>query len=264
MGNERKTLFAGVTMANQNKKPNAIYEPGELGRVRDKLGDIDILEAKRMAQILGGEVGTEKNRHETVEMVVPGRQGKRPRRVVEVAGDDEYGDIENKSIFPVIKVDPADDPSITLRTSYFERVKMDRYAGQIEYGIKNFLQVMISTLSFLGEPVDYVDSLFVTRRMNMYYDKIVHLVNATRSLVPRHNARRSERLRKSSPFVHSIMETIRYWNVERIGEDLAKIQAHPRSVRVAEFADILRAIYKPLFILEKLDMDIHIKLFQNE
>ena len=35
------------------KKPNAIYAPGELDRVRGKLGVTDDAEAKRMAQILG-------------------------------------------------------------------------------------------------------------------------------------------------------------------------------------------------------------------
>ena len=40
------------------KKENAVYAPGELSRVRDKLGVTDHNEAKRMAQLLGGEVGT--------------------------------------------------------------------------------------------------------------------------------------------------------------------------------------------------------------
>jgi len=39
-------------------KNNAIYAPGELTKVREKLGVTDDNEAKRMAQILGGEVGT--------------------------------------------------------------------------------------------------------------------------------------------------------------------------------------------------------------
>ena len=42
------------------KKSNAVYAPGELDKVRGKLG-VDDDEAKRMAQILGGEVGVEKD-----------------------------------------------------------------------------------------------------------------------------------------------------------------------------------------------------------
>jgi len=246
-------------------KPKAVYEPGELDKVREKLGPIDKTEAKRMAQILGGEVGTEKEaqpisyggtRRKTVEMALPGRSKKRPGRSVEIL------DAENEffsSKLAKIKDDPADDPAITLKISYGERVKMDRYAAQFEYEIKNSLQVLISIFSFAGEPTDYVNPRFVNGRMNTYYTKIEKLVNSTRALLPRHNARRSERLRKASPFVYTILDTIRYWNIERIGTDLMNIQSHPRSVRVSEFADILRAIYRPLFILDMLDMDIHIK-----
>jgi hypothetical protein len=155
--------------------------------------------------------------------------------------------------------DPSDDPSVQLHTSYGERVKMDRYASQFEFEIKNSMQVFMSIISLFGDPIDYVNPRFVSRRMNVYYRKIQQLVAATRNLLPRNNARRSERLKKSSPFVFAILDAIRYWNIERIDTDLAKIQGHPRSVKVSEFAEILQAVYKPLFILEKLEMDLHIK-----
>ena len=250
-----------------DNKPKAIYQPGELDKVRKKLGVVDETEAKRMAQILGGEVGTEKDmpppkfssgsRRKTVEMAVPGRHRSRPGRMVEVLDAEET--FFGSKALAKMKADPNDDPAILLRTSYGERVKMDRYASQFEYEIKNSIQVLVSIFSFVGEPADHVNPRFVSHRMNDYYAKVEQLVTSTRSLLPRNNARRSERLKKASPFVFSILENIRYWNIERIGSDLAKIQSHPRSVRVSEFADILRAIYKPLFILEKLDMDIHIK-----
>jgi len=253
-------------MAN-NDKPKAVYAPGELGKVRDKLGKIDETEAKRMAQILGGEVGTEKDvqsskisgggRRKTVEMTAPGRSRGRPGRMVETidAGEEEFF---SKKLAKM-KNDPADDPAAMLKISYGERLKMDRYAAQFEYEIKNSIQVLAAFFAFTGEPADFVNPRFVSHRMNEYYNKIEQLVNSTRSLLPRNNARRSERLKKASPFVFTILDTIRYWNIERIGTDLANIQSHPRSVRVNEFADILRAIYRPLFVLEKLDMDIHIK-----
>jgi hypothetical protein len=248
-----------MTMA---KKEKAIYEPGELGRVREKLGDIDESEAKRMAHILGGEVGTEKEvvkasakkngvRRETADLDIPGRKNRKPGRFVETA------DEADRAGFAA--ADPSDDPSVQLHTSYFERVKMDRYASQFEFEIKNSLQVFMSMFSFFGEPSDYVNPRFVSRRMNVYYRKIQQLVTATRNLLPRSNARRSERLKKSSPFVYSILDVIRYWNIERIDTDLANIQGRPRSVKVSDFAEILRAVYKPLFFLEKLDQDVHIK-----
>jgi hypothetical protein len=136
---------------------------------------------------------------------------------------------------------------------------MDRYASQFEFEIKNSMQVLVSVFSLFRAPVDAVNPRFVSRRMNLYYRKIQQLVTATRNVFPRSNARRSERLKKTSPFVYAILDTLRSWNIERIDTDLAKIQSHPRTVRVSDFSEILRAVYKPLFILEKLDQDVHIK-----
>ncbi|MDR2477204.1 MAG: hypothetical protein LBD18_05420 [Treponema sp.] len=255
------------------KKPNTSYAPGELDRVREKLGDIDEQEAKRMAQILGGEVGYERGaspapsnssgrikREKKAELVIPGKGGRRPGRRVEVIDHDGNGNSgKKKAVLKPPRGDTADDPAIQLKTSYFERIKMDRFAAQFEFEIKNSMQALISILSFFSEPVDYVSPRFVSRRMNEYYHKLEQLVASTRTVFPRGNIQRNERLKKISPVVYAILDTIRRWNIEQIDSNLAKIQSHPRSARVSEFADILRAIYKPLFILEQLDMETHIK-----
>jgi hypothetical protein len=252
------------------KKPGAIYEPGELEKVRGRLGPVDESEAKRMAKKLGGDVGTEKSvvvppprknsgqlKREKVELSINGQKSRRPLHSVETVGLD---DIFVKAASRVKhENDPSDDPSIQLKTSYFERVKMDKYAAQAEFEIKNSLQVITSIFSFVGDPVDYINNRFVSRRLGVYYKEIEHLVNSTRGVFPRNNARRSERLKKTSPYFYSILDTIRHWDIERIDIIMTKIQSHPRSVTVSELAEIIRIIYKPLFILEKLNMDIHIK-----
>ncbi|QQO10283.1 hypothetical protein [Breznakiella homolactica] len=254
------------------KKTKAIYAPGELDRVRRKLGDLNPDEARRMAEVLGGEVGWERDqeneakgrsrvRNETVDVVVGGKssgRNKQPKRRVELApdGDDPDG-IRRRS--SRIITDPGDDPSIPLKLSYRERVKMDRYAAQPEFEIKNAGQVFYSVISIFGDIPDYVNPDFVNRRMNDYYKRIELLVTATRTMFPRNNLQRNERLRKASPFAYSILDTIRYWNIERIASDLAKIQAKPRNAKIGDFADILRAIYKPIYVLEKLDPETHIR-----
>ena len=255
------------------KKTKTVYAPGELSRVRGKLGDLDAEEAKRMVQILGGEVGYErtddeeaqrnkpKTRRETVELVVKGRNSsRRPRHRVDSI---EFGGEDADAVLPSASEsgnkDTADDPSVHLKTSYFERVKMDRYASLPEFDIKTSMQALVSRLAVFSEPIDYVSPLFVTRRLNEYYRYIEQLVNSTQTLLPRNNMKRSERMKKASPFVFSILDNIRYWNIERITADMAKIQSHPRSVKVSECTEILRAVYKPLFILERLNTETHIK-----
>jgi hypothetical protein len=244
------------------KKDNAIYAPGELSRVRDNLGVKDNDEAKRMAQVLGGEVGTERNpeleaaknknlRHEIVELVV-GKKGKRRR--IDVAGNEE-DDSFSKSVQKTNVPFPGDDPVIPVRQSYRERVKMDKMAGQLTFEIKTSFQVLSSIFSFFTEPSDNVNPRFVTKRLNEYYNKIEQLVMSSRSLFPKNNIKRNTQLKRMSPFVYKLLDILRNWNIENIAKNISYLQSRPRSVKTAEFADILRDIYKPLFILEDLNIE---------
>jgi hypothetical protein len=254
-------------MAKNNK---AIYAPGELDRVRSKLGNIDQAEAKKMAEKLGGEVGYERTeeqekarqkpprtRRERVNVKIGGRPGA-PQRRIELAaeGGESAG---SQKAYRRKELNPADDPLVPLRASYWDRVKMDKYAAQPEFEIKSSGQVVFSMISIFGEIPDYVNPAFVTKRMGEYYKHIETLVVATRNMFPRNNMRRNERIKKTAPLVFSILDTIRYWNIERFSGDLARLQAHPRNVKVSDCADILRAVYKPLFVLGRLDPDAHIR-----
>ncbi|MDR2632624.1 MAG: hypothetical protein LBC51_03260 [Treponema sp.] len=252
-------------MAKQEK---AIYAPGELGRVRDKLGVTDEEEAKRMAKLLGGEVGTEKT------SVPKGghRRSATPRSgAAPIRGDlsqDHGAQADSPSPGAQARIskkaakkkqtDTGDDPTVPVTVSYGERLKMDRYAAQAEFDIKSLRLVLASMFGFLKEPPDLVSPLFVTQRLNEYYKQLELLVISTRTMFPRNNLRRNEQLKKMSLFVYSVLDTIRYWNIERIASVMARLQSHPRRVRTIDCADIVRDIYKPLFILEKLSLDFHI------
>ncbi|MDR3138916.1 MAG: hypothetical protein LBT95_04505 [Treponema sp.] len=254
------------------KKPKAIYAPGELDRVRGKLGNLDESEAKRMARLLGGEVGVEKtvppktpprssrSRNEKAELVTGAKRGSprgMPKRRVELTSYENEAAPQKTP--PKQGLNPLDDPEVQINASYFERVKMDQFAAQGEFEIKTFGQVFLSMVSLFSRPRDYVSPRFVTQRMGEYYKKMEQLVLSTRSILPRNNQNRSEQLRKTSPLAFSILDAMRYWNIERIATELARIQAHPREVTAADFGDILQAIYKPLFIFERLDSETHIK-----
>jgi hypothetical protein len=234
----------------------AIYEHGELDTVRSRLGVKDEEEAKRMAKLLGGEVGVEKAKQPEPEKKTISRIA--PKHRIELASDEEDPLSTKKKT--VIKItDPADDPAVPLRQNYFERVRMDKFAAHPEFDIKHMGQVMISVFSLIVPPTDYVSALFINKRMDEYYKKIEVLVVSTRTMFPRNNLKRNEQIKKASPFTYNILDTIRYWNIERITSDLARLRAHPRHVKVGDLADILRVIYKPLFILEKLKVEVHIK-----
>ena len=258
------------------KKDKGVYAPGELSRIREKLGPVNNEEAKQLAEKLGGVVGYERTeeeerarreqvhrvRHERVDVKIGDRPGYSvPRHRVELPP--EEGNLNDNSLKkklpPRKELDPEDDPSIPLKVSYFDRVKMDRYAGQPEFDIKTPGQVFISVISLFTDSPDLVSPIFIIRRLPEYYKKIETLVISTRSMFPRNNFRRNERMKKNAPLTYSILDVIRYWNIERISGELARIQAHPKNAKVSDFADILRAVYRPLFMLELLDPDAHIR-----
>ncbi|MDR0567773.1 MAG: hypothetical protein LBG87_01005 [Spirochaetaceae bacterium] len=246
-----------------NEKP--VYAPGELQKVRQNLGNLDPNEAKRMAEVLGGEVGVE--RSPEPEKAKPlKRSGKpQPMRRVEIL-DDESGQVRSgpaenagKKGKEAKKIPPEDNPALPVNPGYFERLKMDRYAAEGTFEIKSIFQVTASFFSFFRRGPDYVNPLFITQRMDEYYKKLELLVNSTRTIFPRNNIKNNEQLKKMSPFLFSVLDTIRHWNIERISSDMAKMQARTKTVTVSDFTEILRAVYRPLFIMEQLDVDLHIK-----
>jgi hypothetical protein len=240
------------------KKNNAIYSPGELSRVRENLGVTDDAEAKRMAQLLGGEVGTERYSSEDESSKKKGGRrdfddtgSKRSRRIDLPPEEELAGWFKPKRSEQYA----GDDPSIPARLKYGERVKIDQYAGQVTFEIKNSMQVLTSIFSFFREPVDFVNPRFVLVRMNEYYNKVERLVNAARNLFPENNKKRNNQLKRTSLVVYKILDTLRNWNIEAIGRDISELQAHPRSAKVTDFSDVLREIYKPIFILDELSTD---------
>ncbi|MDR3248687.1 MAG: hypothetical protein LBT39_07860, partial [Treponema sp.] len=271
------------------KSDKPVYAPGELDRVRNKLGVKDQQEAKRMAALLGGEVGVEREKEEAAAKVRrpplkkagggsssgsggsgsgsgggadtagAGASGRRrPGRHVELPAEEEEAEALRKAAVRRPS-DPSDDPLIPVKASYFERIKIDRFCALPEFKIKSFGQVLMTIFSFFGEPPDLVSTAFINKKLNTYYKKVETLVTSVRTLFPRNNTKRNEKLKRVSPFSYGILDVLRYWNLEQIAGDIAKVQGHPRNVTISDLSDILKSIYRPLFILEQMDTDVHIK-----
>jgi hypothetical protein len=243
------------------RKDKAIYAPGELDRLRNKLGVTDAKEAKRLAEMLGGEVGVERSgetESSSRSRGSPPPAGRgRPKHRIELLADEEKP-AGKKPVFSRGS-DQADNPGVPVKASYFERVKMDKFCALPDFRIKSSFQVMTSVLSFFSEPADFVNPYFINERLNENYKWVEELVTSTRTLFPRNNAKRNEKLKRISPPAYAVLNVFRYWNIEKIAAEIAKLQNHPRNVKVVELSDLLKAVYRPLFVTEQLELDTHIK-----
>jgi hypothetical protein len=254
------------------KKEKAVYAPGELDRLRNKLGVTDAQEAKRLASVLGGEVGVERSAENQVKAPLIKKRNSGalsngnetsagrslPKHRVELAFNEDELEIP-RGAGDRRPTDPSDDPLIPVKASYLERVKMDRFCAQPEFKIKSPAQALIVMFSFFGDPPDLVNPVFINKKINDYYKRLEQLVTAVRGIFPRNNMKRNEKLKRLSPFSYNILNTLRHWNLEKIASDMAKIQAHPRNAAIGEFIGILKAVYRPLFVLESLKLEDHIK-----
>ncbi|MDR2795681.1 MAG: hypothetical protein LBB47_03090 [Spirochaetaceae bacterium] len=245
------------------KKP--VYEPGELDNVKKRLGPMDEKESRRMQKLLGGEVGEEKKASLNTgytdrsgyqagkkdDSTPPpyGSASPKPKRLVELAP-------AAGSKLPGPAPPKFKRPSLPL---YRERVKMDICAGSSEFGIKTMAQVLVSRFSFFNAPRDRVSQWFVKYTLNEYYGQLEQLVTSTRLLFPRSNAELSRKLQSTSHKAFAILNVIRQWKIDVIAGEISRIQSHPRNVFVNDFETILREIYKPVYIMEKLDVEKDIR-----
>ncbi|MCL2601565.1 MAG: hypothetical protein FWD91_01995 [Treponema sp.] len=268
------------------KNDKAIYAPGELSRVREKLGVFDRKEADELARKLGGEVGYERD-VSTEPGFKPIKRGTSGSSPGGSSGGSLSGSLgapaaERSNSAPSRKRSRSqdgaeskkgakekhrrkrnavsvDDPSVPFRVSYFDRIRMDRFAGLSEFDIKDPGQVFYSIISIFKPIPDNISPFFVSHRMSEYYKKIEDVVLSIRNLFPRNNTQRNERMKTGAALVYSILDVIRHWDIEKISAELGKIQTQNKTATVSDFAEILRLIYCPLYILELLDFDIHIR-----
>jgi hypothetical protein len=254
------------------QKFKAVYAPGELEQVRINLGPIDDEEARRMTGVLGGQIGWERTRAEeearSVKRAAARRSADRrsvDRRTVDRRAAGRGAAAPGKPEAAFISEGgekgrtQGDDNSIPAVQRYKERVRMDTLAAEPEFNIKTTLQLLLSMVSVFKAPSDYVNPEFINVTMSKIYRQLELLVSSTRSLLPRNNAQRSERFRKASPFYYAIIDVIRHWNIEKIASSMAKMQTLGNKVMAADFADVLKAFYRPLYCLEKLPVDPHIQ-----
>jgi hypothetical protein len=232
------------------EKPKRIYAPGELDAVRRRLRVSDPEEARRMSQILGGEIGEE--RLEEPSKPEKARLGK-PLRRVELAPE-----IPKEPVRKAKAPSLADTAGFDKKAAYGARLKMDRLCAHAEYQIKTGGSVIASFFSFLINPPDLLNPDFVLHGLGDMYRHIERLALAVRQLARFKAEKAAEAWKRAHPGYRAIVKTIKAWDLEGANIELARLQRKPREVVAKQTRPLLRSLLKPVFAMERIDAECDI------
>ncbi|ADK83186.1 nucleotidyl cyclase domain-containing protein [Sediminispirochaeta smaragdinae] len=233
-----------MTMA---KQPPKRYRPGELDRTRNRLGPLSKEEAQRMAELLGGEVGTERDDPILEE---------RYRKLKERAYGDKILQADTLSVSETREnpgISKADETFFRqeggIKRSYTSRFRIWYLASRPEFAIMRRRTAWAALWPF-SHPQELLHPKFVLNSSEIFYRRIETVVLSLRGILRRVEKNRIHQLR--SPFYRKIAESIKEWEIEALHRELSRIQLHPRHVSIRDFSRVVFFLYRPFIQLQKL------------
>ena len=229
------------------KHPPERYEPGELDRTRENLGDLTPEEAKRMAALLGGEVGVERITPEMEEKYHRLQMLNRRTSDPELAPEYPH---------PARTLPSAAPAGLRRHAGWSDRIRINFWASGPEYRVLPRLQAFRSLISFLFPHAESIHPAFINRGDQLFYHSVERLVLAIRSLLSIN--RREEVPSLTDPTSLAILDILREWDIETIHRELSVLQRAPRRQPFSAAARLCRALYRPFFLLIDLDPQEHL------
>lgn len=163
-------------MDNQNeKRPVARYEPGELERTRKNLGNIDREEALKMIKTLGGEIGIEKS--------APIDMSKMPKKPKIYASRM----VDSRPISDEIDRNTVQNPKIPQAYSMpviEQRVQTAINDIMIDYGIRTKPNFITAFINWALNRKDLISYNFITENLNVYVTNTIKFANIIKGLIP--------------------------------------------------------------------------------
>ncbi|MCR4789955.1 MAG: hypothetical protein K5839_02625 [Treponemataceae bacterium] len=225
-----------------DQKPRAIYKPGELDATRRNLGDISEAEAKRVAGILGGEIGIEKSKPIDTELLrsrQPYAKGQKVSRKTNVnkPSKEDYASYssnkktEKKAQLPVLNSK--------------EKTKFDRLMASSAHKIKrpqNFINFLLS----IGKAPDRVSPSFVTVRLVNDMAHMQKFFTAVKTIISEGDVDYRMKITEFQASRFKFLRFINEFNLNSIKEAHKKIGENPENVTVADMIPFIQEIYRPL------------------
>lgn len=238
------------------KRPKELFNPGELAKTRKNIGNLSSEEAKRMAEILGGEVGIERTddviNRRYKKLAEQTRRKHDSRFIYHKTTGNNILQTEDRSD-QTIKTKPIEK----VRQSYIEKIRMSFIAYNSEYRIKTFFDTIGSFLNFLPGYKNRINPAFIRSFNALVFNHIEQLVISSRILYS--GIENKDIFSRKDPYLWSIIRTIIDWNIEAIEQETARLKSFSNSVTVEACTNLIRNIYIPLILLSKVPPEQDIK-----
>ncbi|MDC7226229.1 MAG: hypothetical protein PQJ61_05650 [Spirochaetales bacterium] len=240
-----------------------IYNPGDLDRTRNNLGELSKEEADRMASILGGEVGFEKTdealkqKYDHLKKVTSSHRpsGKGSGGGSRKAGEPSAAASSEK------KQKPHSDAytghynrkkTAKTKPGYFDRIKIDRMAARPEHRVKSRSDLFSAYFSFLIKRKDKVNPDFILEGDTFYYSHIENLETKLKSLLKQLNPGTFKLY--INPYYRDILKILISWDLKEMSSILSDLQKSPRNREIRDCGRLCFLIYEPIISLSQVDI----------
>lgn len=223
------------------RRPEEKYKPGELTRVKNNLGKVSEDEAKRMSEVLGGEIGVEQTdqniNDQYQELFNQNKKATKDKWIQHPSSSNDI-DLEKKL-------------SIKIKFGYLDRIKLYYLASHPDHGIKTTKEIIKAIFDLSSKQKNFINPNLLESSNYFFYKSIKTLVQSTRYISK--NIQTKYIRREENPFYWLIIDAICSWDIESIQEEIFILKKKSPNVTLESCVPLIKLIYYPLIMLSKVD-----------
>ncbi|MCK5201376.1 MAG: hypothetical protein KAR21_23640, partial [Spirochaetales bacterium] len=217
------------------------YEPGELKKVKENLGELSREEAKRMSEILGGEIGIEQaDEHISRKYKEIHDRNRRKGEDIWINQAPETSSIwqEEKS-------------KTSIKYGYLDRIRLYYLASHPDHSIKTTRQIFSAIFDLFSNRENYINSSLIQNSNYFFYKSIKTLVISTRFMIK--NIQKKYIRREENPFYWIILDIICSWDIESLQDEIFILKRKPKRITLDLCSPLIKLVYTPLIRLSRLN-----------
>ena len=255
------------------KPPRPVYEFGELEKTRKNLGTVSQEEARRIAALLGGEVGTEKEspdisrgydriqrdsrRRTDLPPGLPEAGRGDSRGAASGSGSSGPGDMPEKPRRSALVIRPTERRTAGSRrkSNYWVRVRMNFLAARRDHNLITLGSALLSLVP-AGSRKEDLNPEFLREGFTWLYEPILNLQKSARKLTEG-TALRGAAF-QPDPFYREIMEILAGWDVKTVYWEMTRLCNAQGNQSIDRGERLCRALFSPVIRLQNLEMKEHL------